>query len=301
MKNKLSKNYKFEVSRIDSLLQLIKFPVRHFINFLSKKNLSTNEQMAIFSSDHIGHDINLDGLYEKDFLLTLVDWLHKYHKNAFTGSVVDAGANIGNHSVFFSKHFKKVYGFEPNPKTYSLLKINTETKPNIFIKKLGLSNKKKIAKFVVSKTNMGGSKLVDRLTEGTIDIKLSTVDYEVDYNNENITLLKIDVEGHELEVMQGSKNLITMHKPLIIFEQQLSDFPKNFMKIKKFLLEVNFSKFGIIKRKSYLPILNKSWINKFIFRFLCIITKEFYSIEISENLEPKYYHFIIAIPNNFKD
>ena len=32
----LSKNYKFEVSRIDSLLQLIKFPVRHFINFLSK-------------------------------------------------------------------------------------------------------------------------------------------------------------------------------------------------------------------------------------------------------------------------
>ena len=57
---------------------------------------------------------------------------------------------------------------------------------------------------------------MDRITEGTIDIKLSTIDYEVDYTNEIIKLLKIDVEGHELEVMQGSKNLILMHKPFII-------------------------------------------------------------------------------------
>ena len=30
------------------------------------------------------------------------------------------------------------------------------------------------------------------------------------------------------------------------------------------------------------------------------ITKEFYSIEITESLDPAFYHFIIAIPNNFK-
>ncbi len=298
MKNEFSDNYKFEVSRIDSLLEIIKFPVRHFLNSLSKKNLSTNEQMAIFSSDHIGHDINLDGLYEKNFLFTLVDWLENYHKNAFTGSVVDAGANIGNHSVFFSKHFKKVYSFEPNPKTYSLLKINTEAKSNIFIKKLGLSNKKKIAKLLVSKTNLGGSRLVDRITEGAIDIKLSTIDYEVDYTNEIIKLLKIDVEGHELEVMQGSKNLILMHKPFIIFEQQLNDFPTNFRRIKNFLKNLDYENYAVIKRKSHLSILNKINVNKYLLRLLNAIFKEYFCVEITKELEPQYYHFLIAIPNN---
>ena len=75
MKNKFSKNFRFEISRIESLFQIFKFPIRHFLNYLSIKNLSSFQQMAIFSSDHISHDINLDGIYEKDYLLTLINWL----------------------------------------------------------------------------------------------------------------------------------------------------------------------------------------------------------------------------------
>jgi len=66
------------------------------------------------------------------------------------------------------------------------------------------------------------------------------------------------------------------------------------------LVDLNYNQFGVIKRKSNLPFLNKPWINKYIFRFLCLITKEFYSIEITESLDPAFYHFIIAIPDNFK-
>ena len=40
---------------------------------------------------------------------------------------------------------------------------------------------------------------------------------------EKINLLKIDVEGHELEVIQGSKKIITKFRPIIFFEQQLND------------------------------------------------------------------------------
>ena len=54
-------------------------------------------------------------------------------------------------------------------------------------------------------------------------------------------------EGHELEVIQGSKKTISKFRPIIIFEQQLDDFPENFSKIQKCLLDLNYNKFGVIK------------------------------------------------------
>ena len=300
MKNEFSKNFRFEISRIESLFQIFKFPVRHFLNYLSIKNLSSFQQMAIFSSDHISHDINLDGIYEKDYLLTLTNWLKEIHNDIFNGVAIDVGANIGNHSVFFSKFFKKVYSFEPNPKTFKLLEINSKLSNNIYVKKMGLSNKEVISNLLENKSNIGGSKLTNKKSEKTIDIKLTTLDQEINIIKEKINLLKIDVEGHEFEVIQGSKDTIKRFRPIIVFEQQLNDFPDNFRKIQKFLVDLNYNQFGVIKRKSNLQFLNKPWINKYIFRFLCLITKEFYSIEITESLDPAFYHFIIAIPNNFK-
>lgn len=301
MKNNFSNDYKFELSRMESLLQIIKFPVRHFLNYLSRKNLSSNQQMAVFSSDHISHDINLDGLYEKDYLITFISWLKAFKSNTFNGAVVDAGANIGNHSIFFSKYFNKVYSFEPNPTTYKLLKINSKISNNIIVKKIGLSNREAVSYLLENKTNLGGAKLIKEKSKNTIDIHLRTLDHELNFIKEKIQLIKIDVEGHEFEVIKGSKSTILKNRPIIIFEQQLDDFPENFKRIKKFLHDLNYSKFGVIKRKSYFPILNRPWINKYIFRFLCIITKEFYSIEISESLTPDFYHFIIAIPDTLKD
>ena len=300
MKNGFSKNFRFEISRIESLFQIFKFPIRHFLNYLSIKNLSSFQQMAIFSSDHISHDINLDGIYEKDYLLTLTNWLKEIHNDIFNGVAIDVGANIGNHSVFFSKFFKKVYSFEPNPKTFKLLEINSKLSNNIYVKKIGLSNKEVISNLLENKSNIGGSKLTNEKSEKTITIKLTTLDQEINSIKEKINLLKIDVEGHEFEVIQGSKDTIKRFRPIIVFEQQLNDFPDNFRKIQKFLVDLNYNQFGVIKRKSNLQFLNKPWINKYIFRFLCLITKEFYSIEITESLDPAFYHFIIAIPDNFK-
>ena len=225
MKNEFSKTFRFEISRNESLLQIIKFPIRHFLNYLSKKNLSSYQQMVVFSSDHISHDINLDGIYEKDYLITLIKWLESIQYNIFNGVAIDVGANIGNHSIFFSKFFKKVYSFEPNPKTFELLKINSKLNNNIYVKKTGLSNKEIISNLVENKSNIGGSKLTNEKSENSINIQLSTLDQEINFIKEKINLLKIDVEGHELEVIQGSKKTISKFRPIIIFEQQLDDFP----------------------------------------------------------------------------
>ena len=56
--------------------------------------------------------------------------------------MVDIGANIGNHSIAFSKISKKVYSFEAHPRTFEILKFNTDKYKNIKIFNIGISNKK---------------------------------------------------------------------------------------------------------------------------------------------------------------
>ncbi len=299
MNDKVSKNIRISIPRSESFFQILKFPLRHILNLLGKKNISINQQLAVFSFDHISHDINIDGIYEKDYLNTLVVWLKEFYPSVFNGSAIDVGANIGNHSLFFSNLFRKVYSFEPNPKTYQLLKFNTYANKNISTKNIGLSNKKGVAKLLINDLNIGGSSIVDKKTNKAVDINLNCVDDEINLD-EKIKLIKIDVEGHELEVLQGSSKIIKKNSPLIIFEQNRIDFYKKFPKIKLLLNNLDYSEFGIIKRKSNLSILNFLMINKYIFRILCVFTKEYFEIEIVKDIKPDNYPFIIGIPNNEK-
>ena len=80
--------------------------------------------MAIFSFDHIGHKINLDGVYERNELDFLFEWLATHSPDVFNGTAIDIGANIGNHSLYLSNYFEKVVSFEPHPRTFKLLEIN---------------------------------------------------------------------------------------------------------------------------------------------------------------------------------
>ena len=58
---------------------------------------------------------------------------------------------------------------------------------------------------VENKSNIGGSKITNKKSENSINIQLSTLDQEINFIKEKINLLKIDVEGHELD--KGSKKL----------------------------------------------------------------------------------------------
>tara|TARA_A100001011_G_C14085107_1_gene746160 strand:- start:60 stop:212 length:153 start_codon:yes stop_codon:yes gene_type:complete len=50
----------------------------------------------------------LEGLYEKRELITLISWLKPLSKEFRKSTLIDIGANIGNHSMFFSDYFKKI-------------------------------------------------------------------------------------------------------------------------------------------------------------------------------------------------
>ena len=115
-------------------------------------------QVATFAFDHIGQTVNWFGRYEAEELALLSQWLEK--RKPLEGVCIDAGANIGNHALFFSSFFRKVFAFEPNPATFRLLAINASLVANIQCFEFGLSDSDGEATFQVPALNVGGARIV---------------------------------------------------------------------------------------------------------------------------------------------
>jgi FkbM family methyltransferase len=137
---------------------------------------------------------------------------HVFLKNYCRGEVIDIGANIGNYSKYFIKHGAKVYAFEPTINTFNILKSNIKN-AECFNVLLGNSIGK--TKFYYSGTSGENSAIPqDELTQET-EVFQTKLD---EYKFKRITLIKIDTQGMDYEVLLGAVNTIKEHKPAILLE-----------------------------------------------------------------------------------
>ena len=125
---------------------------------------------------------------------------------------LDGGAYNGDTINPFIKQtkgmFKKVFCFEPDFESYSILKRHTEKEikdARIKVLPYGLGKKEETVFF----TNEGNlqSKIIK---SGKVEIKLYPVDK---YIKKKFTLIKLDIEGYEKEALLGAKKTIKVHKP----------------------------------------------------------------------------------------
>ena len=135
----------------------------------------------------------------------------------------DVGANVGGYSKELVKVFGgngSIYAFEPSFSTYATLIDNTKSYANITCHNLGLSNKTASMTLFSNEEGSGiASVYKRRLDHFNIDMTIShechftTADEFCNENNvERIHFLKMDVEGHELSVLEGAKKLLDNHK-----------------------------------------------------------------------------------------
>jgi FkbM family methyltransferase len=178
-------------------------------------------QMAVFAHDFIGTEINVYGRYEDRELTALADIIAELDRSKL---VLDVGANIGNHTLFFVQQgFARIHAFEPNPRTLRLLEFNTERHPQVSIHPYGLSVADGVLEAMVPLTNVGGASMQEG-HQSAHAAEAERVSFEVKrYDDlalapEPVGLLKIDVEGHEPEAIEGMLSMLKRDAPLVVFE-----------------------------------------------------------------------------------
>ena len=130
------------------------------------------------------------------------------------GICFDIGANVGLYSLLFSKNSKSVYAFEPLPRNVYFLKrtLMLNKVRNVFIIPMAVSDKNGFSMFQKG-INYSTGKLNK---SGDFLVKTITLDSFVRKRKIFPNILKIDVEGSELVVIKGAKNLLVNYKPIIL-------------------------------------------------------------------------------------
>lgn len=161
-----------------------------------------------------------DDYFERDLLAAVFSFDGGRIAHAVKGhAVLDIGANIGNHSLYFALEAgaSKVVSFEPVPLTFSILKRNVEInhlEGCIELHNCGLGAEHAHATVPEYHTeNIGGTairpgKNGDIVVQVLDEMKLP----------DDIALVKIDVEGMEPEVVQGAMEMLRTQHPYVMME-----------------------------------------------------------------------------------
>ena len=204
--------------------------------------------------DPIDRIIILNKTYETEEIKILTKLINNESSTKF----IDIGANCGFYSFQFAMQNLEVLAFEPNFE--ALLKIN-----NTIAKNQNLKDRIKIFPYGISninsKMNMrsmvkygyiqtGGSgitadKVSQNNTYKVYEAEFKIGDQVLNFKRDNLAI-KIDVEGHELNVLKGIQNLLKSNKCII----QIEIFEKNFDTVNSYLLKYNFTLVDKFKQRS---------------------------------------------------
>lgn len=169
--------------------------------------------------------------------------------------VFDVGAHLGQTTLHFHKKFKNahIHSFEPVAQNFHKLARNIGNRDRLFVNEIALGSSVGTA-FV----NEGDSDLTHSIstsspsdkTEDVQEVAVETIDWYVDRKKINdIGLLKIDTEGHEIEVLKGADTTIKSGRIKAIFAE--CDFCREdiqhtyFPDLLDYLSEKDFSFFGL--------------------------------------------------------
>jgi FkbM family methyltransferase len=259
------------------------------LSFLDKKHRSFIQdelpQLCVSNFDHISTRINYFGRYERDLLDFAFEFISVNFPDSFSKSALDAGANIGNHSLFFSKFYKRVYSFEPVGDTYEILKMNTKNIPNISVHNVALSEENGELGVCFDTANIGSARVVNEKTDETIR-SITLDNFVISQTKQSYGLLKMDVEGHELSLLKGATEFLVTHKPIVIFEMLDRDFV-NGNNSYEYLKSLGYSNFFEVADDIHIT-------NRFMRYYYLFFGKEIGVIPI-DKIDNRTYNLIIAV------
>lgn len=217
--------------------------------------------MELDISEFLQAHLYLFGSYE----LPTVRFIRKLLSKG--GTAVDVGAQIGYLTLVMAMSGEKsatVYSFEPEPENIRRFNrnIHLNTISNVTLIQKAVSNTNSPIKLYLSADHNAGTHSTiasdPNVSSQYIEIPAVTLDTVVsEHNITELSLVKIDVEGAELEVIQGAQNTIQELQPTFIIElsevmQQSRGFSSP--KFKQMMKEFNYSPFEILDNGQLLQI-----------------------------------------------
>lgn len=225
-----------------------KFIVHKFMSSLNRNMRNQKKPpLAVFCQDEVSKSIFIEGQYEAAELACVIN--HVLPNIPQKSLFLDIGANVGNHTAALAPFFDNVIAFEPNPRTALLLRANSMLFDNVESRTYGLSDQEATVKTSYDDYNVGGASVYSGDNNKNKAIfELKRLDDELtDDEMASVSLIKIDVEGHELEVLKGATRTLEESSPLILFEINKSEVKQGRNKTKDFLEQCGYSYFYYLK------------------------------------------------------
>ena len=187
---------------------------------------------------------------------------------------LDVGIYRGIYSYEISKYAKTVHAFEFNPIIFSFLNRNIyKIIKNIKLYNFGLSNKdgkailripirNKLAKeenyeefYEMGRATIHNKNEFNEFRTFEVNVKkLDNLQFE-----NPISFIKIDVEGHEMEVIEGANETITKNKPILLVEIEERHSKKKVIDTIKFIEALGYKSYYFNEKK----LINTATLNNF--------------------------------------
>lgn len=234
-----------------------------FVKILPRHFQYNSEDIRYVKRNGINYKLSLDNY--NDFILFYgvnnqnKDVMYSLIKDGDV--VLDIGTNIGEVILNIAKKNinGKIYGFEPVDYNYEKLitNISLNNFKNIIISKLALSDKKETLFYKEKKGHSGG---ISMNKEVNMDNNYKTIDsvtldeFVKEKRLDKIDFVKVDIEGFEMNFLQGAKETIKQFKPKLFFEIDEKKLIQQKTSPEELMEEIRFLGYKILDVESSIEI-----------------------------------------------
>ena len=213
---KIKLNFKFDYYLFSannlSLTEKISFFFRKYISIL------TNKRKILYLGSNFHYDSRLTPALLETYPKEISD-LNKIVSLSKIKSVLDIGANIGQFSYTLKKGYPSlsIYSFEPNKEIFPILQKNLKNFQNLNVYNLGLGEKDEQKTFYFSpEASAEGSFYQENIHQNYHRENMKKTRVKIINLSKNLKklslprkydLVKVDVEGAEMEVLKSLKNI----------------------------------------------------------------------------------------------
>jgi len=189
-----------------------------------------------------------------DYFTTIRPLLEKQFGMTKDGVVIQAGGNCGVYPLLYTEFFEHVYTFEPDPLNFYCL-VNNCQFPQIIKFNAALSDKGELLSIentvpsnrgMIKVNNTGINKYIPSMTIDSLEL-------------ENVKFIQLDIEGFEVNALNGAEKTINKCKPWILLESGDVNNPADLQHIKDVeekMLSLDYKSMGHINRLDVLYIPN---------------------------------------------